>query len=809
MLEKFILVVVVIGMCSAKNNKTVQSREIDMNQLDFVEVPKKILTGSNGITSLLLSFNKIKYISNDSFPIEACKEMRYINLHANYITHIHEDAFANMPNLLEIDLSNNQLTKVPKLNAPSVRKVILQNNKISELTEEAMSGYTSLVHFDLKHNQIKNLYGDTFLENKDLFFLSLSNNPLKTIHDNAFRGPTNLRFLYLDSTLIKTLPPYYGISTVETLSLKNTPNLFTIPDPSKFKNLKNVSVTYRMHCCAFYAQRLRAVLNNATLCTTSKPILTTENPLGSFKQKKVRGLNTTVDEDDPFGDSEFNDLFGEVMNSFNKASNVTNSSCYDNGELVGGKPKGKYMEVECNPEPDAFNPCQDVMGTNVLRVFSWVISMFAIIGNMFQLVILFHSRQELSVYKLLMYNLGFSNLLMGIYLMVLCCVDSYTYGEYYNFVQSWQYNGGCQAFGFIALFATQLSVCSLMLITAERFLLIIFALQVGNQMKLSHAKMGVAAAWIYSFIVSVLPVTNEVSSYSKTAICLPMDVHSVVSEGYVVWLLITYVLAFFLIVFCYVRMYRSISSVRPGCSNHPIDTKVAKRMALIIFSNFLCWLPISIAGLLALYSGTVFNVDVAKFLLVFIFPLNACTNPFLYAIFTKVFRGDTISLLSTIGLCKQADDEHQRGRSSSYFKSKGKKRADTNDRHFLHIQAPMEGCTYSNERNIEAQTDFDSPETPIKVMIDPNERQSKHGRLQRLNDEDSPPSTHQRRNYEEHNKPRSDSQRGLLDEYKRRADSSDTCSTGMSSVQSATEIDDDFSRRIGSVTKAENSILFS
>lgn len=43
--------------------------------------------------------------------------------------------------------------------------------------------------------------------------------------------------------------------------------------------------------------------------------------------------------------------------------------------------------IECLPKPDAFNLCQDVMGTHTLRAFSWIISIFAIIGNLAQFVI--------------------------------------------------------------------------------------------------------------------------------------------------------------------------------------------------------------------------------------------------------------------------------------------------------------------------------------------------------------------------------------------------------------------------------------
>ena len=609
---------------------------------------------------------------------------------------------------------------------------------------------------------------------------------------------------HLDNTRLVQLPSKHGIKNLKRLSIKRVPFLFTIPDPKKFENLNRIDVTYSMHCCAFQQRELErksqfeAKLQNTKEGTKKKcngSFVGDLEEIGNLETADFPINNdTSTDSNINFG----NDYFKETMHQYLNAmfgpepeeSTIKNISVCDYGKSVEYQPD----PVKCNPKPDAFNPCQDVMGTTALRLFSWLISIFAILGNSFQLIILFYSKQELSVYKLLMYNLGFANLLMGMYLLVLCCVDTHTYGKYYNYVQMWQYSGGCQAFGFIAMFAMQLSFASLVLITIERFLLIIFALKVGKQMKLNHAKIAVISVWLYSFFVAILPVTGKVSSYSKIAICLPVDIPNNLSIGYIVWLLLAYVIAFIIIVICYIKMYISISQSRPGRSgpgnqNNTIDVQVAKRMAMIIFSNFLCWLPISIVGFVALWSGLRMNVDVAKFLLVFIFPLNACTNPFLYAIFTKVFRGDTLALLSSCGFCKEAEENYRNRAPSNYFKAHGnKQRTNTDTRHFMHYEPPVRAVERFERTNVEAQTEFASPETPIKVMIDPNRRPDLYDSLQ-----------------DEEGKMRSDSTRGLLEDKnpRFRSESSDTCSTGMSVQSTDSEVYDEFTRMIGSV-KSEN-----
>jgi len=64
---------------------------------------------------------------------------------------------------------------------------------------------------------------------------------------------------------------------------------------------------------------------------------------------------------------------------------------------------------------------------------------------------------------------AFSDALQGIYLLTLAAVDIKTLGEYFNYANWWQYGGGCDAIGFITVFASELSVYTLTVITLERW----------------------------------------------------------------------------------------------------------------------------------------------------------------------------------------------------------------------------------------------------------------------------------------------------------------------------------------------------
>ena len=83
------------------------------------------------------------------------------------------------------------------------------------------------------------------------------------------------------------------------------------------------------------------------------------------------------------------------------------------------------------------------------------------------------------------------------------------------------------------------------------------------------------------------------------------------------------------------------------------DLSVAKRMAMLVFTDFFCWAPIAFFGLTAIIGHPLIDVTRSKILLVTFYPLNSCANPFLYAILTKQYRRDARLLLAGFGIVRR------------------------------------------------------------------------------------------------------------------------------------------------------------
>lgn len=140
--------------------------------------------------------------------------------------------------------------------------------------------------------------------------------------------------------------------------------------------------------------------------------------------------------------------------------------------------------------------------------------------------------------------------------------------------------------------------------------------------------------------------------FTFSSICLPLENMKALDISYLGMLLSFNFFAFLVICTCYSRMYCSIKGGQDAVAALlRSDMTVAKRMALLVFTDFACWAPISFFGVTALSGYPLIDVPKTKILLVFFYPLNSCANPYLYALLTQQYRRDLFVLLSRYGIC--------------------------------------------------------------------------------------------------------------------------------------------------------------
>ncbi|XDB55192.1 hypothetical protein AB1E18_008662 [Capra hircus] len=613
----------------------------DAVELRFVLTKLRVIP--KGAFSGFGDLEKIEISQNDVLEaIEANVFSNLPKLHeiriekANNLLYIDPDAFQNLPNLRYLLISNTGIKHLPAVHKiQSFQKVLLDiqdNINIHTVERNSFMGlsFESMIVW-LSKNGIQEIHNCAF-NGTQLDELNLSDNSnLEELPNDVFQGASGPVILDISRTRIRSLPSY-GLENLKKLRAKSTYHLKKLPSLEKFVTLVEASLTYPSHCCAFANWR-RQTSDLHPIC--NKSILRQEVD----DMTQARGQRISLAEDD---EPSYAKGFDMMYSEFD----------YD---LCN-----EMVDVTCSPEPDAFNPCEDIMGYDILRVLIWFISILAITGNILVLVILITSQYKLTVPRFLMCNLAFADLCIGIYLLLIASVDVHTKSQYHNYAIDWQTGAGCDAAGFFTVFASELSVYTLTAITLERWHTITHAMQLECKVQLRHAASIMLVGWVFAFAVALFPIFG-ISSYMKVSICLPMDIDSPLSQLYVMSLLVLNVLAFVVICGCYTHIYLTVRN--PNITSSSSDTKIAKRMAMLIFTDFLCMAPISFFAISASLKVPLITVSKSKILLVLFYPINSCANPFLYAIFTRNFRRDFFILLSKFG-CYEVQAQTYRSETS-------------------------------------------------------------------------------------------------------------------------------------------------
>ena len=77
-------------------------------------------------------------------------------------------------------------------------------------------------------------------------------------------------------------------------------------------------------------------------------------------------------------------------------------------------------------------------------------------------------------------------------------------------------------------------------------------------------------------------------------------------------------------------------------------------MFALVITDFIIWTPIAVIGLTGvLLAESLINVQTSKYLMIFIFPINAWVNPLLYSILQPGFRNRLCDLFAQCGPCKE------------------------------------------------------------------------------------------------------------------------------------------------------------
>ncbi|XP_071479177.1 uncharacterized protein [Diadema antillarum] len=325
------------------------------------------------------------------------------------------------------------------------------------------------------------------------------------------------------------------------------------------------------------------------------------------------------------------------------------------------------------PSHPLFTCRRTFLQNTTIKIFIFILAISALVGN--SLVIIKRLRTEVSsdvarVQSILITNLAASDLLMGLYMLLLAIMDIYI-GESYFWegrAQEWRSSTPCQVLGFMSVVSSETSVFLLTLISIDRFICIMFPFST-KRLGPTSCRIVVSFIWFLALLIgaaSILLTIFDPDSYNLSDVCvgLPFIRKSINPElqpddralnsynlalyqiattssistwrfSIVLFLGINF-FSFCLIALSYILIFIKVRFVRTEVGKRTNksagEVKMAIRMFLIVGTDFFCWMPIIVLGMLVQTSGITVTPDVYAWLVVFVLPINSSLNPYIYTI---------------------------------------------------------------------------------------------------------------------------------------------------------------------------------
>ena len=295
----------------------------------------------------------------------------------------------------------------------------------------------------------------------------------------------------------------------------------------------------------------------------------------------------------------------------------------------------------CRAPSNDISSCADLLRSNVNRMFLAIFAALALIGNLGSLFVRMriHMSGKASAYGAFVIHLCISDWLMGVYLAIIGVADSVYRNAYLWEDEAWRHSVTCKLAGFLALLSSEVSAFVICLITLDRFLVIRYPF---SRLHFQHvsAEWTCCTVWLVGVLLASIPLFPATSSwqfFGQTGICIPLPITRKVfpGHGYAFGVMIVLnMVLFVLIAVGQTVIYKSIKAntmTTADCSRKQQNVTIARRLITIAITDFLCWFPVGVMGLLAT-AGVAVPGGARVTIATFVMPLNSAINPFIYTV---------------------------------------------------------------------------------------------------------------------------------------------------------------------------------
>ena len=478
----------------------------------------------------------------------------------------------------------------------------------SGMSGRELSNNTMLVHLSLVSCGLRRADELNF---PNLHVLDLSNNQLREVYLSEFRRLPRLERLSVSGNPLVTLFSAEGDLTEVVMSALLVLDLSRVD--LKVLNVSFLSAMPELHTVNLSAARVHVLQGGGFQSLRQLRVLDLRGcPVTHFPRDIFQGLD---------------DLQAVYADNYKLCCPATLPS--------------RFNAQNCHAPSDELSSCEALLRSVTYRVFLSVFAALSLVGNASSFVycvFLEKGKKRLS-FDVFVAHLCVADFLMGAFLAVIGVVDRLYQGTYLWEDNAWKDSAGCKVAGFLSLVSNEVSALVIALITIDRFLVLRFPFS-DFRFEARSAQVACFSVWAVGILLAGLPLlslTNDWLFYGQTGICIPLPVtrsdfpgHSYAFGVMIVANFILFVVIaagqFFIYWSIHVNTMLSDQTTRQSQ-----DLTIARRLLTVAMSDFLCWFPIGLLGLLA-SSGTPIPGEVSVAMVIFVLPFNSALNPFLYTL---------------------------------------------------------------------------------------------------------------------------------------------------------------------------------
>ena len=645
-----------------QNLSSLSSLYLNHNMIS--EIHPQQFFSTTSLANLHVNHNRISKIHPLQF--QNLNELSQLNLDYNNLATIHLYQFRNLNPNLELRLRHNNISKIPSHLFPqngTLFELVFNHNNIYEISPQVFQNLTVLYELHLEYNRISEIHPLLFQGPASIFYLQLDHNKISEIHPLLFHGLASILWLQLDHNNIAEIHPnqFQSMKSLVFLDLSyNKLVEFTITPTVNFSDLVYFSLSNN---------KLR-VFSSSTMFQhiTSFTYL-------NFSNNYINKINSTILNNSiaPVAviDLRQNSLYSLNAESFSEFDHSTDV-------LVDDEATCCFITlVKCSATiaKSQFLTCGRLLPNTIQRVNMWILGLFALLSDLGVLFYRYRIKEkENKVQLLLICNLSISDMIMGIYMIIISSADLYYKGMFPS--ELWRVSFACKFAGTLSVLSSEASVFFVTLISIDRIF--------GIRYPFSTYRIGTKASRILSLVLWVIAISIGIVStilsnvnpdwYDVSEVCtgLPLSRKNVYEnridvnyKGYLLgkslFINNTYdvvtshqpgmyfgiaiftalnSICFIVICVCYTGIFvTTIQTAKQAgrARDWKRNRKMATKMGTIILTDLACWAPIIILSILVQSGRQYVKPRVYTWIVTFVLPINSAINPFLYTLATVIF----------------------------------------------------------------------------------------------------------------------------------------------------------------------------